>query len=118
MRKIWSFPYTRPLLVIAAMAVPWLISFGSYAALESWAPGVVSTPVWEWFSTIVFLAAAIACVYLVSHGQLQWSAKIAVSALLFLGGLFLAAMFQVHSTCGDYSPYVGKKPAEVVATCA
>jgi len=100
------------------MAAPWLLSLGSYAALESWAPGELSSETWEWFSTFVFVIATAVCVCLVSFGRLPRSAKVGVSIFLSLGGLYLAAMFHVHSNCGERPSHIGQKPAEVVASCA
>jgi hypothetical protein len=117
MTSIWSRLRTRSFAVLAVMALPWVLSLGSHAALESLAPGDVSARNWEWFSTLVFLVATVACVSLVCLGNLPRSAKIGVSLFLGFGGLYLAAMFHVHSNCGESSPYIGQKSIEVVASC-
>jgi hypothetical protein len=112
MTSIWSRLCSRSLAVMAVMALPWVLSLGSHEALVLLAPGEVSARNWEWFSTLVFLVATVACVGLVFLGNLPRSAKIGVGLFLGLGGLYLAAMFHVHSNCGESSPYIGQKSIE------
>lgn len=100
------------------MAAPWLLSLGSYAALELWAPGEVSTSAWEWFSSLVFVIAAVACVCFILAWRLPSSAKVVLSLCFGLGGVYLALSFHVHSNCGEHPAYIGQPPVQVVASCA
>ena len=96
-----------------AVLLPWLLVFGSAAVLEAWLPGVVLVTHWKLFSTLAFLAGALAAVRLVLATSGPLALRVIASGLLMLGGTVLALVFQIEPRCGDENPYIGRKPDAV-----
>jgi hypothetical protein len=107
----------RTLLLALALLLPWVITIGTYIALESWFPGQVKTDDWRMVASLSFLAGGVCAVTLVMRGPKRLHLRLIGSAFALAGAVWLALVLQLRSTCGDEALYVGERRATQVASC-
>jgi len=105
------------LLFTAAFALPWVAVFGSNSAIESWFPGQFKVNDWRNLSSLCFLLGGLAAAVLLLRLPKPLSIRLVGAFFAVLGSLLLALCFQLRSSCGGESVYIGERERTEVASC-
>ena len=91
------------------LLLPFVLVYGSYAAIAHWNPGVVRREVWAGVSEALFYIAILSMLYFVYASKINrfvgWPLA-ALATILFAGVIW---SFQFVPLCG---PFVGTKPMD------
>lgn len=85
--------------------------------LSLWFPGQVKTEHWRLASSLVFLAGGAAAALLIFKLSGHQVLRITGAALVLLGAIWWAIMFQARSNCGDETKYIGESQNSLEASC-